>query len=505
MLSKIDVQKFNTLIETNALINSNYTDLNSLLVHILDSATRLCEGEASNILLVNKETQELHFQVFLGGSVESAKRFTIKMGEGIAGWVALHNRSMIVADAENDERSRHDIFEALNLHYKTLMAVPIRVKDECLGVIELINKKNGNTFNEEDQEWLEIFATQAGIAVVNARSMEKAHDKLKQLLHEQIKSNVPHHTIVAKSAVIKEKLEIVERVAKTDSSVLLLGESGVGKEIFAEQIHLKSNRSDKPFVKVNCAAIPEGLLESELFGHVKGAFTSAVSSRHGRFELANGGTIFLDEIGELPLALQVKLLRVIQERTFEKVGSDITVTVDVRILAATNRDIEKQVEDGEFRSDLYYRLNVLPLYIPPLRQRVEDIPELAEIFLKKNIKETKNQISGFSQEAMETMLSYSWPGNIRELENCIERACVIGKGKRIEVEDLFLKSPVQHVLPIDGSRNLKNAENGFRARFIKQVLEENNWNQTEAAKALDIQRTYLSRLAKELDIVNLKE
>jgi Nif-specific regulatory protein len=335
--------------------------------------------------------------------------------------------------------------------------------------------------------------------------MENAHDKIKQLLHEQIKSGVAHNVIVAKSAAIKEKLEIVERVSKTDSSVLLLGESGVGKEIFAEQIHLKSARSDKPFVKVNCAAIPEGLLESELFGHVKGAFTSAVSSRHGRFELANGGTIFLDEIGELPLALQVKLLRVIQERNNEKVGSDITVTVDVRILAATNRDIEKQVEDGEFRNDLYYRLNVLPLYIPPLRQRVEDISDLAEIFLKKNIKETKNQITGFSQEAMETILSYSWPGNIRELENCIERACVIGKGKRIEVEDLFLKSPAQHIFSTDGSRNLKSAENGFRARFIKQVLQENNWNQTESAKALSIQRTYLSRLIKELDIVNLKE
>jgi Nif-specific regulatory protein len=311
--------------------------------------------------------------------------------------------------------------------------------------------------------------------------------------------------MVAKSAVILEKLEIVDRVAKTDSSVLLLGESGVGKEIFAEQINLKSARSDKPFVKVNCAAIPEGLLESELFGHVKGAFTSAVSSRHGRFELANGGTIFLDEIGELPLALQAKLLRVIQEKTFEKVGSDESITVDVRILAATNRDIEKQVEDGEFRSDLYYRLNVLPLYIPPLRQRVEDIPDLAELFLKKTIKKTKNQITGFSQEAMETMFSYSWPGNIRELENCIERACVIAKGKRIEVEDLFLKSPVQHIFPSDGSRNLKNAENSFRTRYIKQVLEENNWNQTEAAKALSIQRTYLSRLVKELDIANLKE
>ena len=505
MLSKIDIEKFNTLIETSALINSDYEDLNSLLVHILDSATRLCEGEASSLLLVNKETQELHFEISLGGAGDATKRFTVKMGEGIAGWVALHNRSIIVSDVESDERHRHDISKELNFQSKTMMAVPIRVKDECLGVIEIINKKGGKTFSNEDLEWLEIFANQAGIAIVNARSMENAHDTINQLLTEHIKSETEQNTIIAKSPAILEKLDIIERVAKTDSSVLLLGESGVGKEIFAEQIHLKSPRNGKPFVKVNCAAIPEGLLESELFGHVKGAFTSAIASRHGRFELAHEGTIFLDEIAELPLSLQVKLLRVIQEKTFEKVGSDVTVTVDVRILAATNRDIERQVEKGEFRSDLYYRLNVFPIYLPPLRHRIEDIPGLAEVFLKKYAKETRNKIDGFSSNAMETMLSYSWPGNIRELENCIERACVIGKGRKIEVEDLFFKSSQSQVLPEYENRTLKTAENIFRARFIKQVLEENNWNQTETAKILGIQRTYLSRLIKELDIIYSKE
>jgi Nif-specific regulatory protein len=505
MLSKIDVRKFNTLIETNALINSNYANLNSLLTHILDSATRLCEGEASSLLLVDKETQELHFAISLGGAATETKRFSVKMGEGIAGWVALHNRSIIVNDAETDNRHRHDISKELQYPSKAMLAVPMRVKEECLGVIELINKKGNKQFTQEDLEWLEIFATQAGIAVVNARSIEKAHDKIKQLLHDQTKEAVGHHTIITNSPVILEKLEIIERVARTDSSVLILGESGVGKEIFAEQIHRKSPRCGKPFVKVNCAAIPEGLLESELFGHVKGAFTSAIASRHGRFELADGGTIFLDEIAELPLALQSKLLRVIQEKTFEKVGADITITVDVRILAATNRDIEKQVETGEFRSDLYYRLNVLPLFIPPLRQRLEDIPDLADFFLKKNMKELKVKFDGFTPEAMETMFSYSWPGNIRELENCIERACVIGKGKMIEIGDLFLKKSSFHVLPGSGDRNLKSAENIFRTHFIKQVLEEHKGNQTETAKALDIQRTYLSRLIKELDINIPKE
>jgi Nif-specific regulatory protein len=294
-------------------------------------------------------------------------------------------------------------------------------------------------------------------------------------------------------------------VAKTDSSVLILGESGVGKEIIAEQIHLRSIRSRKPFVRVNCAALPEGLLESELFGHVKGAFTSAVNSRQGRFELADKGTIFLDEIGDLPLALQAKLLRVIQEKTFEKVGSDNSQTVNVRILAATNKDIETQVKKGQFRSDLYYRLNVLPIYIPPLRQRPEDIPHLARFFLSKFMKETKKQFEGFSEEAMEEMLTYSWPGNIRELENSVERACVIGKNKWIGSADMFLKQPAQSGESETGGRNLKKAVNAFKSNFIRKVLEENNWNQTESAKILDIQRTYLSKLVKELDIINPKE
>jgi len=240
------------------------------------------------------------------------------------------------------------------------------------------------------------------------------------------------------------------------------------------------------------------LLESELFGHVKGAFTNAVAERQGRFETANSGTIFLDEIGDLPLALQAKILRVIQEKKFEKVGSDETVNVNVRIVAATNKDLEHLVNIGEFRQDLYYRLNVFPIYIPPLRQRPEDIIELANYFLSNFMRETKKQFSGFSQGAVDSMLSYSWPGNVRELQNCIERACVIGKDSKIGAEDIFLKKS-----SLEGDeipRDLKTAINVFKSNFIKKVLEENNWNQTESAKALAIQRTYLSRLIKELQI-----
>ncbi|MDR0706684.1 MAG: sigma 54-interacting transcriptional regulator, partial [Treponema sp.] len=268
--------------------------------------------------------------------------------------------------------------------------------------------------------------------------------------------------------------------------------------LFAEQIHLRSPRRNAPFIRVNCAALPENLLESELFGHMKGAFTGAVSNRKGRFELADGGTIFLDEIGELPLSLQAKLLRVLQQKTFERVGDASPVTVNLRILAATNRDIEAMVEKGEFRNDLYYRLNVLPLYVPPLRQRTEDIPELAHFFLKKHSLEMKKQFDGFSEDALQAMLTYSWPGNIRELQNCVERACVLGRHKRIGADDLFLKKV--NLVEKEESRDLKTAIDSFKAQFIKKALEENKWNQTATAKILDIQRTYLSKLIKDLEI-----
>jgi len=502
MLSKIDVKKFHTLIEINSLINSNYRKVHNLLSQIMESATRLSEAEASSLFLIDKEKNELFFEIALGSKGREVKKYTVKLGEGIAGWVAQNNKSLIINDLENDKRHLSNIGKEINYTSKTMIAAPMRVKDECIGVLEVINKTGGTGFSQDDIEWLEIFANQAGLAIVNAKNMEEANSEIKQL-QDQLKTD-QYHTIVTKSPVILEKLEIIDRVAKTDSSVLLLGESGVGKELFAEQIHLRSGRGRAPFIRVNCAALPEGLLESELFGHVKGAFTNAIANRQGRFELADGGTIFLDEIGDLPLSLQAKILRVIQERKFEKVGSDHTVTVNVRIIAATNKDLEEQVQKGQFRSDLYYRLNVLPVYIPPLRQRPEDILELAQFFLKVFMRETKKQFDGFSQDALEAMLSYSWPGNVRELQNCIERACVMGKNRLVGRGDLFFK-PENDSSGEATERNLKNAVNLFKANFIRRVLEENNWNQTEASRALAIQRTYLSRLIKELNINNIKE
>ena len=495
----IETEKLNALIEINTLINSNYSDINALLAHILESAMRIVVGEAASILLVDSNKQILRFEVALGPKGLDAKKSVVKMDEGIAGWVVKNNRSLIVNDVENDPRYSPAV--QLSTGYKTrnMLAVPMRVKDECIGVIEILNKQGETGFTLSDLEVLEILANQAAIAYHNASYLQRSRDEI-FVLQDQIATDRGYHTLIARSPVILEKLDIVERVAKSDSSVLILGESGVGKELFAEQLHLKSDRVSGPFVRVNCAALPEGLLESELFGHVKGAFTDAIANRKGRFEIADKGTIFLDEIGDLPLSLQSKLLRVIQNKSFERVGSSETITVDVRIVAATNRDIERLVAEQKFRSDLYYRLNVLPLYIPPLRQRIEDIPELANFFLKKFRHEVKKEFLGFSEGAMSAILSYSWPGNIREFENTVERACVIGKPPYIKEEDLLLNI---RAMPDNNSytdKSLKSVLNLFKKHYLQKVLEENDWNQTTAAQVLDIQRTYLSRLIKELEI-----
>lgn len=497
--SPIDASRLETLIEINTLINTNYTDVKMLLTRILESATKLTSGEASSLLLVNPENNKLYFEIALGSKGADVKRFSLNMGEGIAGWVAERNTSLIVNDVANDERFYSDISKQIGFPTNSILAVPMRVKDRCVGVLEIVNKIDHKPFNQDDLQWLEVFATQAALAVQNAHSYQRVQNEV-YFLQDQIQYVKGYHTFIGSSKVIQEKLAVAKKVAETSSSVLILGESGVGKELFAEQIHLNSSRSDDPFVRVNCAALPEHLLESELFGHVKGAFTDATADRRGRFELADGGTIFLDEVGDVPLNLQAKLLRVLQEKTFEKVGSSDPVKVDVRIIAATNKDIENELAEGRFRQDLYYRLNVLPLYVPPLRERKDDIPELIEFFLKRINHETKKQIRGFTSAAIEALLSYSWPGNVRELENVVERAVVICSDEYIEPKDLILSTSGS---ADDGSyagKKLKEAINLFKRHYIQESLEMNSWSQTRTAKVLGIQRTYLSRLIKELDI-----
>jgi len=495
-----DREKLEILFNIYARINSNYADLKALLTQIIESATELTEGEASSLMLLNPENNKLYFEIALGPKGPHVKQYSLNLGEGIAGWVAQKNTSLIVNDAQSDARFYPEIAEKIGFPTSSILAVPMRVRDTLVGVIEIINKRGGKKFGEEDLQWLEAFSTQAALAIQNAQSFQKVKNEL-SLLQDKVRTDQGYHTFIGESRLIKEKMAIARKAAETGSSVLLLGESGVGKELFAEQIHLNSPRGQRQFIRVNCAAIPEPLLESELFGHVRGAFTDAVADRRGRFELADGGTIFLDEIADMPLAVQAKLLRVIQNRTFERVGSSESMQVDVRIIAATNRNLEKEVAEGRFRTDLFYRLNVLPIHIPPLRERRDDIPLLAEFFLHKHSRETKKQIQGFTDAAMEQLLSYSWPGNVRELENAIERAVVFSRDEHIRPEFLTLDGGSIANGDSYSQKTLREALNIFKKHFITKALEANGWHQTKTAKALSIQRSYLSKLVRELNIM----
>ncbi len=512
----VSLDKLQTLVDINARINSNYSDLNALLVYILEAAMCLVECESSSLLLVNKEDDSLRFVVALGPKGAEAKNIPVDMNS-IAGWVVQSNKPLIVNDVASDLRFNSEVQKKTGYVTRTMVAIPMRIKGQCIGVIELINKTKTRGFDDSDLQVLTLLAEQAAIAYTNAHSYQSAQDKI-SVLSARIKNGASYHSFVAKNAAVLNLLHVVEQVAVTNSSVLITGESGVGKELFAEQLHLKSPRAEKAFVRVNCAALSPALLESELFGHVRGAFTDAVQDRKGRFEMADGGTLFLDEIGELPLDLQAKLLRVIQSRSFERVGSSETITVDVRIIAATNRNLEQMVQDGDFRSDLFYRLNVLPINIPPLRERKEDIEPLASYFLQKFAAETKKNFTGFSQTAMRTLFDYYWPGNIRELENCIERSCVFGTPPVIQAVDLGITSAPENITTVDSAlatdyetladdiassgedKTLKTAVNAFKRAYVIKILNETAWNQTKAGKILGIQRTYVSRLLNELHI-----
>lgn len=308
------------------------------------------------------------------------------------------------------------------------------------------------------------------------------------------------YEIIGESAVIKKAIESCRKAAKSKATTLLTGESGTGKELFARLLHNLSPRNAKPMISINCGALPETLLERELFGNEKGAFTGADELKPGLFEAADGSTIFLDEIGETSQAMQVKLLRVLQEGTFFRLGGQELIHADVRVVAASNKELEKLVEQGEFREDLFYRLNVIRIELPPLRERGDDLKTIADSFLRNFNAELNRSVKGFTDEAMSAMINYSWPGNIRQLENTIERAVIMGESDRIGIEDLPSEITEFRKSAIKAGTGLKEAMDDFKREFIKKTLVFCGGNKTKAAKTLSIQRTYLSRLIKELGV-----
>jgi formate hydrogenlyase transcriptional activator len=360
-----------------------------------------------------------------------------------------------------------------------------------------------DTFSPQDIELLREVAKQVAIAVENAqayRELTELKDKLakeKLYLEEEVRTEYSFAEIVGHSDTLKRTLKAVETVAPTDSVVLILGETGTGKELIARAIHNLSGRRERTLVKLNCAAIPSGLLESELFGHEKGAFTGAVERRIGRFEIAHKGTLFLDEVGDIPLDLQPKLLRVLQEQEFERLGSTRTQKVDVRLIAATNADLEQLVADKKYRSDLYYRLNVFPITIPPLRERPEDIPALTRFFTQKYARRLKKRIEAIPAEVMTALTNYRWPGNVRELEHFIERAVVLTQGADLEVSLSELKSTAPAI-----TVNIATLEDAERGHILR-ALDETNWiigGPNGAAARLGMKRTTLQSKMQKLGI-----
>jgi DNA-binding NtrC family response regulator len=324
-----------------------------------------------------------------------------------------------------------------------------------------------------------------------------------QLLRDTLAARAPD--ILGESPLIRRAVEVARKAAATQSTVLLLGESGTGKEVFSHAIHRWSQRKDKPFVVVNCVALSEALLESELFGHEKGAFTGAHQTKKGKFEVAHGGTVFLDEIGDMPAGLQARLLRVLQDHTFERVGGTKPIRADIRVIAATNRDLDKAVKDGRFREDLFYRLNVVRIALPPLRDRREDIPALVQHFVARYAGETKKAVRGITKEAMDLLAAQEWPGNIRELANVIERGVVLCAGDQIEPEDLALPGAVASSPrgPLSSPVLLGEFHGqvkGYKQALIKEALRQAGGNQTKAATLLSLQRTYFVKLLRALKI-----
>jgi formate hydrogenlyase transcriptional activator len=386
---------------------------------------------------------------------------------------------------------------------KSGCAVPLISHGRALGTLSVVSTR-AEAFSDDDAKLFSWIGAQVALAAANSMAYQEISslkDKLakeKLYLEEEIQTEYNFEEIIGDSRALKLVLKEVQTVAATDSTVLILGETGSGKELVARALHNRSNRRERTFVKLNCAAIPTGLLESELFGHERGAFTGAIATKIGRFELADRGTIFLDEVGEIPLELQVKLLRVLQEQEFERLGSTRTIHVNVRVIAATNRDLGLMVEEQEFRSDLYYRLKVFPVTVPPLRDRAEDIPLLVRHFAQKLALRMKKRIETIPSEAMKALQAYHWPGNVRELENFIERAVILTQGPDLFVSLAELKRTPSHTTN-PGTTTLEQAE---REHILKS-LRETNWTiggPTGAAARLGMKRTTLQSKMQKLNI-----
>ena len=478
------------LMKISTSINS-IRGLDNLLERLLELLFEVVPAQRGAILLTDQDSFET--SLVFGLDRVLGKDASVTVSRTIVQQVLRDGVALLANDAASETTLASESLIAART--RSVMCVPLILFDRKLGVLYLDSTLVRDQFNRDHLQLVTAIAGIAAVAIENARQFEWLETENERLLADV---NIEHN-MVGESAAMQRVYHFISKVAPTDATVLISGESGTGKELAARAIHRNSKRAQKTFMAVNCAALTESLLESELFGHEKGSFTGALAQKKGRLEIADGGTVFLDEVGELTPPLQVKLLRVLQERQFERVGGTVTINVDLRVIAATNKNLEEAIEVGQFRQDLYYRLNVVSLEMPALRERRDDIMLLANYFADKYGTRCNRKLKGFSTEARNCLIAYDWPGNVRELENTIERAIVLGTTEWILPEDLpeaVLETKLTH-----GSMTTYHAavvQN--KQQIIRRALEEAKQNHIEAARLLGLHPNYLQRLIRNLNV-----
>jgi Nif-specific regulatory protein len=483
-------QKFAMLLEISRALSS-VTDVDDLLGLILDQANRVTSAERGFLVLVG-EGGELDFRAARSSGREDIPDAEREISRSIISQVARTGEALVIPNALS-EPGWSEKRSVRELRILSVICVPLRTKGRVTGVVYLESRSVKGLFHETDLELLVAFSVQASIALENANlygEVRRSRERLSEenfRLKSELRKRFSYGGIIGGGSAMQTVYALIDKVVPSKVNVLVRGESGTGKELIAKIIHYNGPRAQKPFVRVNCAAIPETLLESELFG-IEGGTATGVTARPGKFEIADGGTMFLDEIGDMSLVTQAKVLRAIQEKEFERVGGRQPIRVDVRLIAATNIALEKAIEERRFREDLYYRLNVVTILLPPLRERMDDVLSLVRHFLEKHCKEHGIEAKQFSAEAMDLLLSYEWPGNVRELENVVERAVILSSGPIIPCSDL--PEPVRGnragppLVPLTWDRPLDDVVGAFEQRCIIAALEECAWVQTKAAEKL---------------------
>jgi len=476
------------LVEIVNIINSTI-EIDDLLNLVIETVLSTFNAEGCSLVLRQPGTDEIYFRTAAGSAREKIKKFRLKLGEGIAGTVALDGKPLLIADAPADPRVRHDIGHKVGMPTRSIICAPLSVEGNLAGSIEVINPRSKPSFEKDDLDFLCAASDSIALAVRNAKLFSQVSSEKETL--SRVLELQP--TIIGNSETMKNIFTMVNKIVATDVTVLVTGETGTGKGLIARFIHENSKRCHQLCVEVNCAAIPDTLIESELFGHEKGAFTGASYQRKGKFELADSGTLCLDEIGELSPRAQAKLLRAIEDRCFERIGSNVTISTDVRIIATTNRDLSQSVGDGQFRDDLYYRLNQIQIHLPPLRERRDDVMMLADHYLDVYNRRFERDISSFSLAAKNFLVDYDWPGNVRELKNMIKRAVLLCDDSEIKCSHFpLLMQPGKEKDAVAGPQRFPSLEE-IEKQHIVSALQHAEGVKKKAAELLGISRSTLDR------------